>query len=123
MGEPAGLAKARPTRAGAAMARVMPSAPQADLFGTPSRTGEPPPSDEILALVRARLHATVALVRSAGTMPLTDRLAIIREDNAFHFGKDMLPPAEGSALWAEFDREMDRLYAAMDAENPSAAGR
>lgn len=89
-------------------------ASQADLFGTPSRTGEQP-SDEIVALVRARLHTTLALVKAAAAMPWTDRLAIIREDNAFRFGKDALPPAEAAALWAEFDVEMDRLYAVMNA--------
>jgi hypothetical protein len=89
------------------------SAPQADLFGTVSRAGEQP-SDEIVALVRSRLHVTLALVKAADAMPWADQLAIIREDNAFRFGKDMLPPAEGAALWAEFDAEMDRLYAVMN---------
>lgn len=89
------------------------SASQADLFGTSSRAAEPP-SDEVVALIRARLHATLALVKGAEAMPWTDRLAIIREDNAFRFGKDALPPAEGAALWAEFDVEMDRLYAVMN---------
>ncbi len=88
------------------------SASQADLFG-PSGGAEPP-SEEVVALIRARLHATLALVKAAETMPWTDRLAIIREDNAFRFGKDALPPAEGAALWAEFDAEMDRLYAVMN---------
>ena len=88
------------------------SASQADLFG-PTRASEPP-SEEVTALIRARLHATLALVKAAPVMPWTDRLAIIREDNAFRFGKDALPPAEGAALWAEFDAEMDRLYAVMN---------
>jgi hypothetical protein len=86
---------------------------QTDLFATPTRIGEQP-SDEIVALVRARLHATLALVKSAEAMPWTDQLAIIREDNAFRFSKDALPPAEGASLWAEFDAEMDRLYAIMN---------
>ncbi len=89
------------------------SAAQADLFETSSRTGEPM-SDEIITLIRTRLHATLALVKAAKAMPWTDPLAIIREDNAFRFGKDVLPPAEGAALWAEFDAEMDRLYAVMN---------
>jgi len=89
------------------------SASQADLFGTSSHAGEPP-SGEIIGLIRARLHATLALVKAAEAMPWTDQLAIIREDNAFRFGKDALPPAEGAALWAEFDVEMDRLYAVMN---------
>jgi hypothetical protein len=88
-------------------------ASQADLFGTASHTSEQP-SDEIVALVRRRLHATLALVKSAEAMPWSDQLAIIREDNAFRFGKGILPAAEGAALWAEFDVEMDRLYAIMN---------
>ncbi len=36
---------------------------------------------------------------------------MIREDNAFRYAKGLLPPEEGEALWAAFDREMDRLYA------------
>jgi hypothetical protein len=86
---------------------------QADLFGTQSRLSEGP-SDEILAIVRARLHAALALVKAAEVMPWNDMLAIIREDNAFRFGKDVLPPAEGAALWAQFNVEMDRLYAIMN---------
>lgn len=86
---------------------------QADLFETASH-GNELPSDEIVALVRSRLHATLALVKSSNAMPWPDQLAIIREDNAFRYGKDVLPPAEGAALWAEFDAEMDRLYAIMN---------
>ena len=88
-------------------------ADQADLFATPSRGAERP-SDEVVALVRARLHATLALVKSAETMPWKSTLAIIREDNAFRFGKNALPPDEGAALWAEFDAQMERLYAVMN---------
>ncbi len=66
------------------------------------------------ALVRARLHATLALVKSAETMPWDDTLSIIREDNAFRFGKDGPPPDEGAALWVEFNAEMDRLYAVLN---------
>lgn len=71
-------------------------------------------SDDVVALVRTRLRATLALVKAAETMPWTDQLGVIREDNAFRFGKDILPAAEGAALWAEFDAEMDRLYEIMN---------
>jgi hypothetical protein len=86
---------------------------QDDLFGPVSRANEQP-SDEIVALVRGRLHATLALVKAADAMPWPDQLTIIREDNAFRFGKDVLPRDEGAALWAEFDAEMNRLYAIMN---------
>lgn len=89
------------------------SALQADLFGTalPSREQ---PSDEIVAIYRARLHAALAVVKAAEVMPWNDMLTIIREDNAFRYGKDVLPREEGAALWAEFNVEMDRLYAIMN---------
>ena len=95
--------------------------PQGDLFS--AGPAEPAhdaftgaaPSAEVVALIRARLHATLALVQSSERMPWDDHLAIIREDNAFRFGKDALPPEEGAALWAAFDVEMDRLYAEMNA--------
>ena len=45
---------------------------------------------------------------------LPDQLAIIREDNAFRYDKDVLPAAEGAALWAAFNVEMDRLYGVMN---------
>lgn len=86
---------------------------QADLFGSASPT-DARASEEIVALVRHRLHNTLALVKAADTMPWPDQLAVIREDNTFRFGKDILPPAEGAALWAEFDAEMNRLYAIMN---------
>jgi hypothetical protein len=88
---------------------------QADLFGTRPAPASDVPGVEVMAGVRARLHATLALVKAAEAMPWDGLLDIIREDNAFRFGKDLLPAAEGAALWAEFDREMDRLYAVMNA--------
>jgi hypothetical protein len=85
---------------------------QLDLFPTaPTREQ---PSDEIVAIIRKRLHAKLALVKSAQVMPWTDLLDIIREDNAFRHAKDALPAAEGAALWAAFEVEMERLYAIMD---------
>ncbi len=70
----------------------------------------------MLASLRARLHAALALVRGAPRMPWSDHLTIIHEDNAFRRGKDLLPAAEGAALWAEFDAEMERLYAVWNEE-------
>jgi hypothetical protein len=85
---------------------------QGDLFAD-TRIDQPW-SEEILAGLRARLQATLALVKSADKMPWSDLLSIIREDNAFRYGTSKLPAAEGAALWAEFDVEMDRLYAIMN---------
>ncbi len=112
MRDPTGFAKAGATRMANATAPET-SANQADLFAVPARAAERP-SDEVVALVRARLYATLALVKSAKAMPWTDTLSVVREDNAFRFGKDALPADEAAALWAEFDAEMDRLYAVMN---------
>lgn len=67
-------------------------------------------------VARARWGCTSSssLVKAADVMPWNDMLTIIREDNAFRYGKDVLPPEEGAALWAEFNVEMDRLYAIMN---------
>jgi hypothetical protein len=89
------------------------SAMQSELFAaTPCASKGP--NDEIVGIVRARLRATLDLVQSADQMPWPDQLAIIREDNAFRYDKDVLPAAEGAALWAAFNVEMDRLYAIMN---------
>ncbi len=88
-------------------------ASQGDLFGTPAPVRERP-SDEVVATIRKRLHAALALVKGADKMPWTNMTDIIREDNAVRFGKDSLPPEEAAALWAEFNVEMDRLYAIMN---------
>ena len=103
-------------------------AAQSDLFGHPSaalpaaQQAMHRPSGEVVAAVRDRLHATLALVKGAETMPWGgDILAAIREDNAFRFGTTVLPAEEGAALWSEFDQEMDRLYAAMNEEAAASA--
>ena len=86
---------------------------QSDLFALPVPVAKGP-SGEVASVIRARLLATLALVTSATAMPWTDTLSVIREDNAFRFGKDALPAEEGAALWRAFDVEMDRLYAIMN---------
>jgi len=89
---------------------------QLDLFAAaaaPAPASTPDPA--FVEMTRQRLQQTLALVRGATAMPWDDMLRVIREDNGFRWGKDILPPEEGAAMWAEFDREMDRLYAIMNA--------
>ena len=89
------------------------SAAQSTLFE--AITIEPDqPTGELVAIVRARLRATLKLVQSSNEMPWTDHLTIIREDNAFRYDKDILPQAEAAALWDAFNVEMDRLYAGLN---------
>lgn len=86
---------------------------QPDLFGPAPLRAEPPDA-ATLAMIRERLHKVLAMVRTAQTMPWTNQMTIIHEDNRFRMSKDLLPPEEGAALWAEFDAHMDRLYAIMN---------
>lgn len=44
------------------------------------------------------------------TFPWPDPLDAVHEENRFQRGAEMLGE-EGAALWARFDKEMDRLYA------------
>ena len=92
----------------------MMSSQQDDLFGTPEPPPPPPPSPEIVAMVRARLLASLDSVKAAPPMPWKDMLGCINIDNDFRHGRKYLPKEEGDALWAEFDVEMDRLYAIMN---------
>jgi len=115
MREAGSFAKLGPNRKDLVIVATM-TARQPDLFGSPERPGPardaPPP--EIIALVRTRLHAALALVQGAKRMPWPDQLSVIREDNGFRYAKGLLPADEGAALWAAFDQEMDRLYAVMN---------
>jgi len=52
----------------------------------------------VVALLRARLQATLAMMRAATAMPWPDRLAIIHAENAFRCDKNVLPAEEGAAL-------------------------
>lgn len=88
---------------------------QADLFGPSVGAVVARPPEDLVVLIRARLNATLAMMKAAQAMPWPDRLSIIHAENAFRFDKDALPPEEAARLWAEFDREMDRLFALAEA--------
>lgn len=72
-------------------------------------------SPELLDRVRQRLHATLARLEAEATFCWQDELGAIHEEHEFRAASQLLG-AEGEALWAKFDAEMDRLYAAAGAE-------
>mgnify|MGYP003411697423 FL=1 len=82
---------------------------QADLFAQDSAERNRI-SEDMLVATRARLEATLARLEAAETFPWSDPLDAVHEENRFQRGTDMLGD-EGAALWARFDKEMDRLYA------------
>lgn len=73
-----------------------------------------------MVLIRARLQATLGVMRTAQSMPWPDKLSAVLAENAFRFDKDALPAAEAAVLWDEFDRELDRLYALAEAAESTA---
>jgi len=62
------------------------------------------------AAIRARLEATLARLEATATFPWRDPLDAVHEENRFERDSEMLGD-EGAALWARFDREMERLHA------------
>jgi hypothetical protein len=87
---------------------------QADLFGEEA-AAKPEYSAELLDGVRKRLLETLARLESVSVFPWTDPLEAIHEENRFQRASSLLGE-EGEQLWARFDKELDRLYAAQIVE-------
>ena len=73
------------------------------------------------ATIRSRLVAKLTQLEAAGTFPWKDPLDAVHEENRFQRDTEMLGE-EGAALWARFDKEMDRLYSTLAAPDARAAG-
>lgn len=71
--------------------------------------------------LRSRLEATLARLEGLETFPWVDPLDAVHEENRFQRDAEMLGE-EGTVLWARFDKEMDRLYAAHSESDACAAG-
>ena len=102
------------------------AAQEFDLFATPAQApmearAAAGPEEGIVALIRARMQAMVAKVTAAERMPWPDRLAIAIVENEFRANMRLLPPDEAAALWADFDRELDRLFDVEAAAEDAAA--
>ena len=82
---------------------------QADLFAEDNAERNRLP-EATAASIRERLEATLARLEAAETFPWPDPLDAVHEENRFQRRAEMLGE-EGAALWARFDRAMDRLYA------------
>lgn len=77
---------AHPGRIGRICYSAAMPAKQADLSES-AAPARPQPNPKFVEMVRQRLHATVALVKAAKTMPWTGRMTIIGEDNEFRLSK------------------------------------
>ncbi|WBH16638.1 hypothetical protein [Sphingomonas radiodurans] len=70
--------------------------------------------------IRSRLMATLAMLEATATFPWDDPLDAVHEENRFQRETEMLGE-EGEALWALFDKQMDRLYATQNVSDARAA--
>jgi len=80
-------------------------------------------TEEWRTAIRARLETRLAQLEAEPAFPWKNPLDAVHEENRFEHDTRLLG-AEGTALWARFDREMDRLYAAQpgaDGPNGEAA--
>jgi hypothetical protein len=71
-------------------------------------------SESVRLAIRSRLECRLAELEAAASFPWRDPLDAIHEENRFERDAELLGE-EGAALWARFDKEMDRLYAAQAA--------
>ena len=92
---------------------------QADLFAQ-DQTERNRLSDSRRSMIRARLEGTLARLEAAATFPWDDPLDAVHEENRFQRDSEMLGE-EGTALWARFDREMDRLHGEQSTADVRAA--
>ena len=87
---------------------------QADLFAAEEDERNRLPESRRLTII-ARLEATLARLEAATSFAWPDPLDAVHEENRFERDAGLLGPGllgeKGAALWARFDREMERLYA------------
>jgi hypothetical protein len=91
---------------------------QPGLFDTEPTSGHA----EAAALARGRMRAMIEGLRAAAEPPWTDEMGVILRDGEFKRAMYLVPADEAAALWAEFDAQMERLYAIWAAQPDAAQG-
>lgn len=83
--------------------------------------------DQQAESARMRMRAMIDRLQATSVPFWRDQAAVILDDGAFQRAMRLVPPEEAQALWADFDKEMQRLYtiwAATDsATSQGASGR
>lgn len=93
---------------------MMASPAQPGLFDSPKFA-----DDAEAASARTRMREMIDRLRTAGTPPWKDEMAVILEDGSFKRAMRLVPEQEARALWAEFDALKERLYATWVESRPS----
>ena len=96
------------------------SSRQPDLFAVAGQAllQEPPPAD-FIARIRNELTDTLIRVRGAAALPWRDLTAATLAELRFDSIAGWLPDDEASVLRASFKREMARLYAVAEEDEPA----
>ncbi len=67
--------------------------------------------DQQVASARTRMRAMIDRLKATSEPFWKDDMAVILDDGAFQRAMRLVPPDEAQSLWAEFDVQMERLYA------------
>jgi hypothetical protein len=67
--------------------------------------------DQQAASARTRMRTMIERLTATSVPYWRDQTAVILDDGAFQRAMRLVPPEEAQVLWAEFDKEMQRLYA------------
>src|ERR1700722_7855656 len=67
--------------------------------------------DQQAVAAPAPVRGVVERLKAASVPYWRDQTAVILDDGAFQRAMRLVPPDEAQALWADFDAQMERLYA------------
>jgi hypothetical protein len=67
--------------------------------------------DQQAVTARTRMRTMIERLKATSVPFWRDEAAVILDDGAFQRAMRLVPPEEAQVLWAEFDKEMLRLYA------------
>ena len=80
-----------------------------------------PVDSQQAASARTRMRQMIERLKAASVPYWRDETGVILDDGAFQRAMRLVPPQEAQGLWADFDREMQRLYAIWAATGSSSA--
>jgi len=83
----------------------MKAASQSSLFDTGRFV-----DDRQAASARGRMMEMIERLRATSVPYWRDQSGVILDDGAFQRAMRLVPPDEARLLWADFDKEMERLY-------------
>ena len=74
--------------------------------------------DHQAASARTRMREMIERLKAASVPYWRDQAGVILDDGAFQRAMRLVPREEAQALWADFDAQMERLYAIWAAARP-----